>query len=63
MIQQSPVGREREDLLQRVPGLGPVLSRTVVAERPELGRVTRKQIAAWVGVAPFTRCGLAGWPC
>ena len=63
MIQHSPVGREREDLLQRVPGLGPVLRHAVVAERPELGRVTRKQIAAWVGVAPFTRdSGRLGGP-
>lgn len=55
MIQQSPVWREREDLLQSVPGGGPVMSRTVVAELPELGRLNRKQIAALVGVAPFNR--------
>ena len=54
-IQQSPVWREREELLQRVPGVGPVMSRTVVAELPELGPLNRKQIAALVGVAPFNR--------
>ena len=52
-IQQSPVWREREELLQSVPGVGPVMSRTVVAELPELGTLNRKQIAALVGVAPF----------
>jgi transposase len=54
-IHQSPVWREREDLLQSVPGIGPVMSRTVLAELPELGRLNRKQIAALVGVAPFNR--------
>lgn len=54
-IEQSPVWREREDLLQSVPGIGPVMSRTVLAELPELGLLNRKQIAALVGVAPFNR--------
>jgi transposase len=54
-IQQSPVWREREDLLRSVPGIGPVRSRTVLAELPELGLLDRKQIAALVGVAPFNR--------
>ena len=55
LIQQSPVWRTREELLQRVPGIGPVMSRTVLAERPELGLLNWKQIAALVGVAPFNR--------
>ena len=55
MIQQRPVWREREDLLQSVPGIGPVMRRTVLAELPELGLLNRKQIAALVGVAPFNR--------
>jgi transposase len=55
LIQQSPMWREREDLLQSVPGIGPVMSRTMLAELPELGRLNRKQIAALVGVAPFNR--------
>jgi transposase len=54
-IRQSPVWREQEDLLRSVPGLGPVLSRTLLAELPELGRLNRKQIAALVGVAPLNR--------
>lgn len=55
LIQQSPIWRAREELLQRVPGIGPVMSRTVLAELPELGLLNRKQIAALVGVAPFNR--------
>ena len=55
LIQQSPVWRAREDRLQSVPGIGPVMSRTVWAELPELGLLNRKQIAALVGVAPFNR--------
>lgn len=54
-IQQSPVWREREDLLQSVPGVGPVVARTLVGELPELGRLTGREIAALVGVAPVAR--------
>jgi transposase len=52
-IRQSPIWREKEDLLKSVPGIGPVVSRTLLAELPELGRLNRKQIAALVGVAPL----------
>jgi transposase len=38
-----------------VPGVGPILSRTLIAELPELGRLTHRQIAALVGVAPLNR--------
>jgi len=38
-----------------VPGVGDVLSRTLLAELPELGRLSRRKIAALVGVAPFNR--------
>lgn len=54
-IQASPVWRERDDLLRSVPGVGPVLSRTLLAELPELGQLNRKQIATLVGVAPLAR--------
>ncbi len=54
-IRQSPLWKEQEDLLQSVPGVGPVLSRTVVADLPELGTLTRRHIAALVGVAPLNR--------
>jgi transposase len=52
-IRQSPAWREDDDLLQRVPGIGPVVATTLIAELPELGRLNRKQIAALVGVAPL----------
>ena len=55
MIEKSPLWRAKEDLLRSVPGVGPVLSRTLVAELPELGTLGRKQIAALVGVAPLAR--------
>ena len=54
-IQQSPVWRAKENLLRSVPGIGPVVSRTLLADLPELGRLNRKQIAALVGVAPLAR--------
>lgn len=52
-IRASPARREDDDLLQRVPGSGPVLATTLIAELPELGHLHRKQIAALVGVAPL----------
>jgi len=54
-IQQSPAWRAHEHLLRTVPGSGPVVSRTLLADLPELGRLNRKQIAALVGVAPLAR--------
>ena len=55
MIRQSPAWRERDDLLQSVPGVGRVLSFTLLADLPELGQLTRRQIAKLVGVAPLSR--------
>jgi transposase len=54
-IRNSPVWREQEDLLQSVPGVGPVVTRTLLAELPELGTLNRRQIAALVGLAPLNR--------
>ena len=54
-IRESPLWREKDDLLQSAPGVGPVLARTLLASLPELGTLTRKQIAALVGVAPLNR--------
>jgi transposase len=54
-VRSSPAWRDKEDLLASVPGVGPVISRTLIAELPELGQLNRKQIAALVGLAPFTR--------
>ena len=55
MVRASPAWRERDDLLQSVPGVGRVLSLTMLAELPELGRLSRREIAKLVGVAPFSR--------
>jgi transposase len=54
-IRQSPVWRGKDELLQSVPGVGPVLTSTLLASLPELGTLTNKQIAALVGVAPLNR--------
>jgi transposase len=55
LIRSMPLWRERENLLRSVPGIGPVMSRTLLAELPELGTLTHKQLAALVGVAPLNR--------
>ena len=52
-VAASAVWRAHDDLLRSVPGIGVVLSRTLIADVPELGRLTGKQIAALVGVAPL----------
>ena len=54
-IRSSPQWRAKDRLLQSVPGVGPVLSMTLLAGVPELGTLTRQQLAALVGVAPFNR--------
>ena len=54
-IRKSPVWQAKSDLLRDVPGVGPNLARTLIAELPELGRLSNKQIAALVGVAPLAR--------
>lgn len=54
-VRASPLWREKDDLLKSVPGVGNVLSMTLVADLPELGQLSHKQIAALAGVAPFNR--------
>lgn len=54
-IERSPLWRAREDLLRSFKGVGPVSSRTLIGDLPELGRLDRKRIAALVGVAPMAR--------
>ena len=54
-LRRSPVWREKDDLLRSVPGVGEQLSLTLLAYVPELGTLDRRQIAALVGVAPFSR--------
>jgi len=54
-IHASPLWRTQEDLLRTVPGIGPVVSRTLLGALPELGTLSHKQIAALVGLAPLNR--------
>jgi transposase len=55
VLEASPAWRENEALLRSVPGVGPALARTLLAELPELGTLTHKRLCALVGVAPFNR--------
>ena len=55
LVRESPAWRERDELLQSVPGVGRVLSLTLLADLPELGRLSRREIAKLVGVAPLSR--------
>jgi transposase len=54
-VQASPAWRARDELLQSVPGVGPQVSRTLLAELPELGSTSGRQMAALCGLAPFNR--------
>lgn len=54
-LHTSPVWRERENLLRGVPGVGPILALTLLADLPELGTLAHKPLAALVGVAPLNR--------
>jgi len=55
VIRSSPVWRAQHNLLRSVPGVGPVLSSVLLADLPELGKLSRKEVAALVGVAPLNR--------
>ncbi len=55
LIRDSPVWRERDDLLQSVPGIGPVVAHTLLGELPELGTLNRRAITKLVGIAPLNR--------
>jgi transposase len=54
-VRGAPAWRASEDLLRSVPGVGPVVARTLLGELPELGRLDRREIAALAGLAPWTR--------
>lgn len=54
-VRRSPAWRAQDDLMQSVPGVGPVLSHTLLADLPELGRLSRREIAKLVGIAPLSR--------
>ena len=51
----TPVWRDKENLLVSVPGIGPIIARTLLAELPELGQLNPRQVAALAGLAPYTR--------
>jgi transposase len=55
VIEASPIWKARDELLTSVPGVGAVLSHTLIAKLPELGQVSAKRSAALVGIAPFAR--------
>ena len=55
LVHENPLWRVKEALLQSVPGIGDVVSRTLIAELPELGKLSRRQIASPVGGAPLNR--------
>ncbi len=54
-LQQSPLWKHKDDLLQSTPGVGPGLSATLLIDVPELGTLTGKQVTALVGVVPFNK--------
>ena len=54
-IKATPLWREKEELMASVPGVGPQLARTLIAELPELGKLGRREVAALAGVAPVAR--------
>ena len=54
-IRRTDLWSKKDDLLQSVPGVGPVVSSTLLASLPELGELDRRKIAALAGVAPFNR--------
>jgi transposase len=54
-LRASPLWRAKEDLLRTIPGVGPVLSATLLADVPELGTLGHKPLAALIGVAPLNR--------
>jgi transposase len=55
LIRSTPAWRAKEKVLRSVPGVGPVLTVTLVGQVPELGQLDRRQLSALVGVAPFNR--------
>ena len=55
LIQRSPEWSARDALLQTVPGIGPVVARTLLGDVPELGTIPRRALAKLVGVAPLSR--------
>lgn len=55
LVRHSPIWREQDQLVRSVKGVGPVLSHTIAAWLPEIGKLSNKQLSALVGVAPMNR--------
>jgi transposase len=54
-IQNNPAFAGPDEVIQSVPGVGPVTANVLIACLPELGRLSRQKIAALVGIAPLNR--------
>jgi transposase len=54
-VESSPEWRAKDAILRSIKGIGPAVSRTLLAALPELGTLSRRQIAALAGLAPFNR--------
>jgi transposase len=54
-VEQHAAWRRKRDLLTSMPGIGPSVASTLIGDLPELGALSRRQIAALTGVAPFNR--------
>ncbi len=52
-LRESPLWQEKQELLRSIPGIGPVVARTLLGDLPELGTLTRWEVAALAGVAPL----------
>src|SRR6202012_677643 len=52
-VKNNPDWQAKDELQQSVPGIGKVVSRTLLASLPELGRISGKKLAALVGLAPY----------
>jgi len=55
LIESDDDWRNKRDLLQTVPGIGPAAANQLVSDLPELGKLSRQEVAALVGVAPMNR--------
>lgn len=55
LVEDNPEWKEKSEIMQSIPGVGPNLAITLLSDFPELGNLNRKQIAALGGVAPFNR--------
>jgi len=55
LIEAIDEWRDKRTVLLSVPGVGPQVVATLLADLPELGTLTNKQIAALAGLAPFNR--------